>query len=81
MPNIAGSKFKPSTENRSWFRNPKLDITKIIFEEFDHAMISIMLFNKTYDAIDNYHKMRLSWEPIKFNNKSQYPRKFNFTDR
>lgn len=80
MPIITGPKFNPPTENRSSFENPKLDINKIVFEEFNHATMSIMLFKKNYDAIDKYHEKKLSWEPIKFISKSQYPRKFNFTD-
>ena len=60
-------KFSPSTKNRSPFRNNKEDVNTpfgmnaIVSNEFKHAMANIMLFEKSYDAIDKSHVQRTSY--------------------
>ena len=76
MSTIREPKFSPSTKNRSPFRNDRedanapFDMNMIVHDEFKHAMLNIMLFEKSCDAIDKSHAKRTFYgfkRPAKFN--------------
>ena len=66
MITIREPKFSTSNKNRPPFRekrddsNTPFDTKAIMPNEFSHAMVNIMLFEKGHDAVDKHHNQRKS---------------------